>query len=137
LELLRTFSPWEPVACPDRDTSDFLMFLEPEIGEPYDLRGGAAIVEHQDGMHPVPAHYCRFAHAGHSVQHALYVFGKNLEPFGSSDHFLLSATNRQTAGFIETADVTGAEPAVLKRLGCLCGVPIIAGGHALAAHQDL
>ena len=54
------------------------------------------------------------AHAGDLIQHALDVFGKDVQPFRRDDHFLLAAADEQLAVGADLADVAGVEPAVLE-----------------------
>ena len=64
---------------------------------------------------------------GICVQHALDVLGKDVEPLGRDDHFLLAAADEQLAVGVELADVAGVEPAVLERArGFLVGVEVAA-----------
>ena len=49
---------------------------------------------------------------GMLVQHALDVLGKDVEPLGRDDHFLLAAADVQRPAGVELADVAGVEPAV-------------------------
>ena len=79
-------------------------------------------LEHEHGVHALLAALPRaddrdVAHAGHGRDHALHVLGKDVQPLGRDDHFLLAALDEQPALRVELADVAGVEPAVLERLG--------------------
>ena len=68
------------------------------------------------------------------VQHALDVLGKDVQPFGRDDHFLLAPADVQLAVGADLADVAGVEPAVLERArGFLVGVEVAASSRSRRA----
>ena len=54
----------------------------------------------------------RLAHARLLVEHALDVFGKDVQPLGRDDHFLLAALDEHAPLRVALADVAGVQPAV-------------------------
>ena len=67
----------------------------------------------------------RVAHAGNRVEHALDVLGKDVQPLGRDDHFLLAPADEELAVLADLADVAGVKPAVLERArGFLGGVEV-------------
>ncbi len=76
------------------------------------------------------------ANAADTIQHPLDVFGKDVQPLGRDDHFLLAPADEQRAVGPDFADVTRVEPAVLEGPRGFLGGMKVAGRDVLAAHQD-
>ncbi len=140
LQLARPLGARQLSGRPDRGRANALVILQAAVGGAHDRILVRAGVEHH---HRVDAFLAavrdaddrRFADARHLVEHALDVLGKDVQPLGRHDHFLLAPLDEDAALVVALADVAGVEPAVgVEDRG---GIFVVAARDVLAANQNL
>ncbi len=124
-QFLRAFSARELSAGPDLRGANALVIRELRVGRLHDIGRIRARLDDERNLHAFfavlrHADRGRILDAGHGVDDALDVFGKDVEPFRRDDHFFLASADEEPARFIELADVARVEPAAFEcRVGRL------------------
>ena len=108
----------------DRDAANALVVGQDRIRRPDDSLDVGARLDDDDGVHAFfavagEAHDRRLDDSRLRVDDALHIIGKDIQPIGRDDHFLLAALDEQSPLRVELADVARVEPTVLERLGRL------------------
>ena len=140
-ELAGTLGSGKVAGRPNGESPNSLMVFELRVCFADDFLSVRAVGKSENRMNafsPILSHAddCRFADAMHLIKDALDILGEDVQAVGGDDHLLLTAANREAAGFVYRAYISCVEPAILE---CLCRLGIgiqIAGSDIVATNKN-